>query len=82
MPLYRYIPVKAPCKLCGDGFEHRQNAQDLVLTACPTCGQTVARSTPQPVNSPKLLAPLSVTKAKSAGFSILKRNSNGDFEKQ
>ena len=82
MPLYRYIPAKAPCKLCGDGFEHRQNAQDPVLTACPTCGQTVARSIPQPVNSPKLLAPLSVTKAKSAGFSILKRNSNGDFEKQ
>ncbi len=82
MPLYRYIPAKAPCKLCGDGFEHRQSAQDPVLAACPTCGQTVSRSMPQPVNSPKLLAPLSVSKAKSAGFSILKRTSNGDFEKQ
>lgn len=81
MPLYRYIPAKSPCKLCGDGFEHRQNASEAALTACPTCGQTVSRTMPQPVNTPKLLAPMSVSNAKQAGFSVLKRNSNGDFEK-
>jgi len=82
MPLYRYIPAKAPCKLCGDGFEHRQGAGDPALTACPTCGQAVSRAVPQPVNTPKLLAPLSVSSAKQAGFSVLRRTSNGDFEKQ
>ena len=82
MPLYRYLPAKAPCKLCGEGFEHRQGAQDPALTACPTCGQTVSRVMPQPVNTPKITAPLSISRAKQAGFSVLKRTSNGDFEKQ
>lgn len=82
MPVYRYIPAKTPCKLCGEGFDHRQNSGDPALTACPTCGQAVARSVAQAVNTPKLLAPLSVSSAKQAGFTILKRTSNGDFEKQ
>ena len=82
MPLYRYIPAKAPCKLCGDGFEHRQSAGDSDLTRCPTCGQTVSRTMPQPVNTPKITAPLSISSAKQAGFTVLRRTCNGDFEKQ
>ena len=82
MPVYRYLPAKTPCKLCGDGFDHRQNAGDPILTDCPKCGQSVSRVIAQPVNTPKLLKPLSVSSAKQAGFSVLKRTSNGDFEKQ
>ena len=82
MPVYRYLPAKAPCKLCGDGFDHRQNTGDPMLAACPKCGQAVARVLAQPVNTPKLLKPLSVSSAKQAGFTVLKRTSNGDFEKQ
>ncbi len=82
MPLYRYEPAQVPCKLCGAGFEHRQSAADPVLTACPTCGQPVARCATHSVNTPKLLAPLSISSAKQAGFTVLKRTSRGEFEKQ
>ncbi|MFA6961473.1 MAG: zinc ribbon domain-containing protein [Opitutaceae bacterium] len=82
MPVYRYAPVKSPCKLCGEGFDHRHDASDAALTACPTCGQAVTRDAIQPVNTPKLLGPLSVSKAKQAGFTVLKRISDTEFERQ
>ena len=82
VPLHAYAPLLTPCRLCGDGFEHRATAGTPDLTACPTCGQTVRRLTPQPVNSPKLSAPSSVSRARQAGFTVLKRTSGGEFEKQ
>lgn len=82
MPVHRYAPVKAPCKLCGDGFDHRHEASDAALTACPTCGQAVTRCVIQPVNTPKLLAPLSVSRAKQSGFKVFKRISDTEFERQ
>ncbi len=82
MPLHAYAPLTPPCRLCGDGFEHRATASASSLTQCPTCGQSVRRVTPQTVNSPKLLAPLSVSRARQAGFTVLKRTSGGEFEKQ
>ncbi len=81
MPIYRYAPAQAPCKLCGDGFDHRQGAAEAALIACPTCGQPVGRVVPVSLHTPKLLAPLSVSAAKSAGFTVLKRVSKGEFEK-
>jgi putative FmdB family regulatory protein len=82
MPLYRYRPAQLPCKLCGSGFEFRQSASAPALTTCPTCGQPVARAATHAVNLPKILAPLSVSSAKQAGFTVLKRTSKGEFEKQ
>lgn len=82
MPIYRYAPAKAPCRLCGEGFDHRQNPGDAALDACPTCGQPVARVTVQAMNTPKLLKPLSVSDAKSLGFSVFKKTSSGEFERQ
>jgi putative FmdB family regulatory protein len=82
MPVYRYVPAKSPCKLCGDGFDHRHEASDAALTACPTCGQNVSRVAVQQVHTPKLLAPISVSKAKQAGFTVLKRISDTEFERQ
>ncbi|MCX6951594.1 MAG: zinc ribbon domain-containing protein [Verrucomicrobia bacterium] len=82
MPLHAYAPVSAPCRLCGEGFEHRAATGAPDLTACPTCGQAVRRVTVQSVNSPKLSAPLSVSRARQAGFTVLKRTSAGEFEKQ
>ena len=82
MPVYRYVPVKSPCKLCGDGFDHRHDASDPALAECPTCGQTVCRAPIQQINTPKLLAPISVSKAKQAGFTVLKRISDTEFERQ
>lgn len=82
MPVYRYVPDKTPCKLCGDGFEHRHDAADAALNECPKCGQHVTRSAIQQIHTPKLLAPISVSKAKQAGFTVLKRISDTEFERQ
>ncbi len=82
MPVYRYTPALSPCKLCGDGFEHTHRASDPALTACPTCGQNVQREGVNSFTTPKLLRPLSVSSAKSAGFTVLKRVSDGAYERQ
>ena len=82
MPIYRYAPVSAPCRLCGDGFDHRQSASEQALAACPTCGQPVNRVLPVSLHTPKLLAPLSISAAKTAGFKVFKRLGKGEFEKQ
>lgn len=82
MPLHYYVPVQSPCRLCGSGFEHRSGASEPTLTECPKCGQTVNRQVMQSVSAPKLSSGGTVSKAKRAGFAVLKRNSNGDFEKQ
>ncbi len=82
MPVYRYAPVKTPCKLCGEGFDHRHEAVAEALSACPTCGQAVRRVAIQQINTPKLLAPVGVAKAKQAGFTVFKRISDGELERQ
>ncbi|RRJ98971.1 zinc ribbon domain-containing protein [Opitutaceae bacterium TAV4] len=82
MPVYRYVPKQSPCKLCGTGFDYRHSAGGEALTHCPTCGQPVTREAVHTVNTPKLLKPLSVTDAKQAGFTVLKRTAAGEYEKQ
>jgi putative FmdB family regulatory protein len=82
MPLHHYAPLKLPCRICGPGFEHRAAASAPDLTSCPKCGQAVHRVRVQSVNSPKLSAPLSVSRARQAGFTVLKRTSGGEYERQ
>ena len=82
MPLQFYAPLKPPCRICGPGFEQRQAAGRPDLTTCPKCGQGVHRVPVQSVNSPKLSAPLSVSRARQAGFTVLKRTSAGEYERQ
>jgi hypothetical protein len=82
MPLRRYAPLKPPCRLCGEGFDHMQPAAAADLTACGRCGGAVRRVDVQPVNSPQLSAPLSVSRARQAGFKVFKRTSGGEFELQ
>lgn len=82
MPLRRYTPLTPPCRLCGDGFDHMQSSSSADLAACLRCGQEVRRVDIQPVNSPQLSAPLSVSRARQAGFKVFKRTSGGEFELQ
>ncbi len=82
MPIHRYAPAKSPCRLCGEGFEHRQAPAEPDLATCPTCGQTVVRAPIESVNTPKLLKPLSVSDAKNLGFTVFKKTSAGEFERQ
>lgn len=81
MPIRTYEPLKSPCRLCGTGFDLVQGPSDSALTECPKCGQPIRLRTPDRVNSPEILKPLSVSDAKAAGFTVLKRTSGSEFEK-
>lgn len=81
MPLYRYEPDSGTCRLCGGGFELRQEIAEPAVSECPRCGQRVHRKAAQTSYLPKHLAPVSVSQAKQAGFTVLKRTCDGSFEK-
>jgi hypothetical protein len=51
------------------------------LEKCPLCKKAV-RKVISGFNTPKLLKPLSITDAKKAGFTVLKRVSKGEYERQ
>jgi putative FmdB family regulatory protein len=82
MPLHFYAPAALPCRLCGDGFEHMATASEQPLSRCPTCGQSVSRSIVQSLRVLKLSPLTTVSRAKHAGFTVLKRTSDARFEKQ
>lgn len=82
MPLYQYEPFKTPCKLCGKGFELTQKISDPELSECPKCGQAIHRSSPSTINTPHYSKPLSISDAKASGFTVLKKTSKGEYEKQ
>lgn len=81
MPIRTYEPLQPPCRMCGKGFDLVQGSSEPTLTECPKCGQGVRLRTPVTVNSPEILKPISVSDAKAAGFTVLKRTSGGEFEK-
>ncbi len=82
MPIYEYItedPEKA-CRICTKGFELRRPASRPPLEKCPLC-RTPVRKVISRVNTPKINKPLSVSDAKSAGFTVMKRRDKGVYEK-
>ena len=81
MPIRPYEPLQVPCRLCGAGFDVLQPADAPPLSECPRCGQAVRPRTVASVNTPHVLKPLSVSAAKNAGFTVLKRTPGGEYEK-
>ncbi len=82
MPIYEYetSSEKNNCPFCRDGFERLQNIQDSALRVCPECGGPITRIiSPPAVGASKSMFD---DRAKSAGFSKLKRISKGEYEKQ
>ncbi|GAA5494928.1 hypothetical protein Rhal01_01094 [Rubritalea halochordaticola] len=85
MPLYEYIS-KAPgeagksCRVCSKGFELRRPVDREALEVCPLCKNPVKKVISR-INTPKITKPLSVTDAKKAGFSVLERREDGNFER-
>ena len=81
MPVYDYEAVDASksCQCCGGGFEVTQSIHDPRLTACPQCGAPVRRV----ITAPAIGRSKSVLddRAKSAGFTKLKRLGKGEYEK-
>jgi putative FmdB family regulatory protein len=81
MPLYEYELCEGDCVVCGGKFTLRRPVDAAPLTACPACKRPV-RKIISTFNSPVKLKPLSVSDAKKAGFTVLKRLDKGEYEKQ
>jgi putative FmdB family regulatory protein len=81
MPLYEYELREGGCAVCGGKFTLRRPIKAAPLTHCPACRKPV-RKIISTFNSPVKLKPLSVTDAKKAGFTVLKRLGKGEYERQ
>ncbi len=82
MPLYEYISSNPEegCRICRKGFELRRPVDRAPLEVCPLCRNPVTKLISN-VNTPRYAKPLSVSDAKSAGFTILERRDKGVYEK-
>jgi putative FmdB family regulatory protein len=78
MPLYEYELCEGDCVVCGGKFTLQRPLSAAPLTKCPACKKPVRRvwST---FSSPKKL---SISDAKKAGFTVLKRVNKGEYERQ
>ncbi len=81
MPLYEYELCKGDCKACGGKFTLRRPITAEPLTKCPACKKPV-RKIISSFSSPLKLKPLSITDAKKAGFTVLKKTGKGEYERQ
>jgi putative FmdB family regulatory protein len=81
MPLYEYELCEGECKVCGGKFTLRRPLSAKPLTNCPACKKPV-RKIISSFNSPHKLKPLSISDAKKAGFTVLKKVSKGEYERQ
>jgi putative FmdB family regulatory protein len=81
MPIYVYELCEGECKICDGSFELLQPLDREPCKMCPLCRKPVRRII-SGVSTPKLTKPLSVTDAKKAGFTIYKRSSKGEYERQ
>ncbi len=80
MPLYEYEPCDGKCAICGGRFVIFRPVNAPELTQCPTCKKPV-RKVVSLFNTPTKLKPLSISEAKAAGFTVLKKVGKGEYEK-
>ncbi len=78
MPLYEYEICEGDCKVCGGKFTLFRPLSAAPLTKCPACKKPV-RKVLSNFNSPRTL---SISEAKKAGFTVLKRVNKGEYERQ
>ena len=78
MPYYEYELCEGDCVVCGGKFTLQRPLSAAPLTKCPACKKPVRRvwST---FSFPKKL---SISDAKKAGFTVLKRVNKGEYERQ
>lgn len=82
MPIYEYISKnpKKGCKVCSNGFELNRPIDRAPLENCPICKKPVKKLISN-INTPTITKPLSVSDAKSAGFTVLEKRDEGTYEK-
>jgi putative FmdB family regulatory protein len=81
MPIYEYELCEGDCKVCGGKFTLKRPMSAAELTKCPACKKPVRKLISQ-INVPKLTKPTSISDAKKAGFTVLKRLGKGEYERQ
>lgn len=81
MPLYEYELFKGSCVVCGGRFILRRPLDAKPLTNCPACKKPVRRVL-STFHTPVVTRPVSVADARKAGFTVLKRVSKGEYERQ
>ena len=83
MPTYHDIAEnhEEGCPRCRKGFDLRRPLDRPALTHCPLCKKPVVKVL-QPFNTPRITKPLSISDAKSAGFTVLEKRSDGSYEKR
>lgn len=81
MPLYEFERCEGDCKICGGKFTLRRRLSAPELVKCPLCKAPV-RKVISNFNTPKILKPASISDAKKAGFTVLKRLGKGEYERQ
>jgi len=81
VPIYEYELCEGDCKVCGGKFTLHRPLSAAPLTKSPACKKPV-RKIISSFTSPIKLKPLSITDAKKAGFTVLKRLGKGEYERQ
>lgn len=67
--------------VCGGRFTLRRPLSAKPLTHCPACKKPV-RKVFSTFNTPTITKPVSITDAKQAGFTVLKKVGRGEYERQ
>jgi putative FmdB family regulatory protein len=78
VPFYEYELTEGDCKVCGGKFTLLRPLSAKPLTQCPACKKPVRRVW----SSFSSLKSLSISDAKKAGFTVLKRVNKGEYERQ
>ena len=78
MPIYEYELCDGDCTICGGKFQLNRPIDRPALEACPLCKKPV-RKVFSSFNTPKTA---SISDAKKAGFTVLKKVGKGEYEKQ
>lgn len=81
MPLYEYELCEGSCVVCGGKFTLNRPLSAPPLEKCPACKKPV-RKIISGFSTPHKLKPLSISDAKKAGFTVLKKVRKGEYEKQ
>ena len=76
--MYEYELCEGECKVCGGRFTLVRPSSATPLTQCPACKKPV-RKVWSRFNA---LKGVSITEAKKAGFTVLKRVGKGEYERQ
>ena len=81
MPIYEYELCEGACAACGGKFTLRRPLSAKPLTHCPACKRPV-RKILSSFNTPNITKPVSISDAKKAGFTVLKKVGRGEYERQ